>query len=288
MTPVCRLLVSFALAVWVAALPAQTRPGRIISIVPALTEALFSMGAGPRVVGVGSFDRHPAEVDSLPKVGGLIDPDMEQIIALTPDLVVLYGSQEDQLAQLERAGISVFVYAHGGLNDTLATIRELGVRTGQRMPADALADRIGSQLTRVRNRVADPPKPRVMLVFGREPGTLSNVYASGGIGFLHDMVEAAGGDNVFAAVARESVQLSSESILTAAPDIIIELSYDERMTPARQVAERAVWSRLPAIPAVRAGRVHLLLGNEFVQPGPRMGDATEAIARALHPKAFQE
>ena len=113
MTPVCRLLVSFALAVWVAALPAQTRPGRIISIVPALTEALFSMGAGPRVVGVGSFARHPAEVDSLPKVGGLIDPDMEQIIALTPDLVVLYGSQEDQLAQLERAGISVFVYADG-------------------------------------------------------------------------------------------------------------------------------------------------------------------------------
>ncbi len=285
MTRIRRLLV-VALAAWVVVLTAQNRPARIVSIVPALTEALFSMGAGPRVVGVGSFDRHPAEVETLPKVGGLIDPDMEQIIALTPDLVVLYGSQEDQVAQLERAGISVFVYAHGGLTDTLATIRELGGRTGQDVPADALADRIADQIAQVRSRIAERPRPRVMLVFGREPGTLSNVYASGGLGFLHDMVEAAGGDNVFSDVARESVQLSSESMLTAAPDIIIELSYDERMTPDRQAAEREVWNRLRAIPAVQAGRVHLLLGNEFVQPGPRMGDATEAIARAVHPEAF--
>ncbi len=286
MTDTRRLLLCLTLALSAAALPAQTRPERIVSIVPALTEALFSMGAGPRVVGVGSFDRHPAEVEALPKVGGLIDPDMERIIALTPDLVVLYGSQDDQIAQLERAGISVFVYAHGGLVDTLSTIRELGARTGEVAGAAELVNRISRQISQVSARVADRSRPRVMLVFGREPGTLSNVYASGGVGFLHDMVEAAGGDNVFADVARESVQLSSESMLSAAPDVIIELSYDERMTPDRQAAERAVWNRLPAIPAVRGGRVHLLLGNEFVQPGPRMGDATEAIARAVHPEGF--
>lgn len=269
-----------------APLAGQSPPQRIVSVVPALTEALFAVGAGARVVGVGSFDRHPPEVSARPRVGGLLDPDMEQIITLSPDLVVLYGSQQDQVAQLERAGIPVFAYAHGGLDDTLATIQRLGDRTGDGAAAARLTTAVARQLDGIRQRVAGRPPPRVMLVFGREPGSLRNVYASGGIGFLHDMVVAAGGENVFAEVRRESVQLTSESILTAAPEVIIELSYDERMTAARQESERAVWQRLPAVPAVRARRVYLLLGNQFVQPGPRLGDATLAIARALHPEAF--
>ena len=93
-------------------------------------------------------------------------------------------------------------------------------------------------------------------------------------------------ENVFAELPRESLPLTSEAILRAAPDVIVELTYDERMTTQTQVAEIAVWDRLSAVPAVRNRRVHLLLGNQFVQPGPRMGDATEAIARALHPDAF--
>ena len=88
---------------------------------------------------------------------------------------------------------------------------------------------------------------------------------------------------MFADVRRESLQLTSEAILTAAPDVIIELTYDDRMTPDNQAAEVAVWNRLPAIPAVRNGRVYLLLGNQFVVPGPRMAEATAAIAQALHP-----
>ena len=82
------------------------------------------------------------------------------------------------------------------------------------------------------------------------------------------------------------MQLTSEAIPTAAPDVIIELTYDDRMTPDNQASEIAVWNRLPVIPAVRNGRVHLLLGNQFVVPGPRLAEATAAIARALHPDAF--
>ena len=287
MTPVRRLLVGIlAIGLLVAPAVGQTPPRRLVSIVPALTETLFAIGAGPRVVGVGSFDTHPAEVRDRPRVGGLLDPDMEQILALTPDLVVLHQSQLDQIAQLGRAGIAVFPYVHGGLDDTLDTIRALGAATGDGPAADRLADRIASRLDGIRTRVAGRRRPRVMLVFGREPGSLRNIYASGGFGFLHDMLAAAGGENVFADTRRESVQLTSEAILTAAPEVILELSYDERMTADRQDAERAVWRRLPGVPAVRTDRVHLLLGNQFVQPGPRLADATEAMARRLHPEAF--
>ncbi|MDP6580107.1 MAG: helical backbone metal receptor [Vicinamibacterales bacterium] len=265
---------------------AQGGPRRIVSVVPALTEALFAIGAGPDVVGVGSFDSHPPEVASRPRVGGLLDPDMEQIFRLRPDLVILYGSQRDQIEQLTRAGIPVFSYAHGGVADTLSVIRQLGTRTGRADDAARVSAAIETQLADVRARVGDRERPRVLLVFGREPGSLRNIYASGGIGFLHDMLEAAGGANVFADVPRESVQLTSEAILTAAPEAIIELTYDDRMTLDTQAAEIAVWNRLSSVPAVRNRRVRLLLGNQFVQPGPRLGDATAAIARALHPEAF--
>ena len=265
---------------------AQPRPQRIVSLVPSLTETLFAIGAGPEVVGVGSFDTHPREVATRPRVGGLLDPDMERIFALRPDLVVLHASQQDQIQQLTRAAIPVFSYTHGGLADTLSIIRQLGARTGHTSEADRVAGAIEARLADLRARTGGRTRPRVLLVFGREPRSLRNIYASGRFGFLHDMLEAAGGDNVFAEVQRESVQLTSEAILTAAPDVIIELTYDDRMTPDNQAAEIAVWNRLPAIPAVRNGRVHLLLGNQFVVPGPRLAEATTAIARALHPDAF--
>lgn len=265
---------------------AHHSPGRIVSLVPALTETLFAIGVGARVVGVGSFDKHPAEVATRTRVGGLLDPDMERIFSLRPDLVVLYGSQQDQIEQLTRAGIPVFTYAHGGLADTLSVIRRLGRRTGHPGDAEQLVGAIATRLAELRARVGSRPRPRVLLVFGREPGSLRNIYASGGVGFLHDMLEAAGGENVFADVPREALQLTSEAILAAVPDVIVELTYDERLTPDTQAAEVAVWNRLPAIPAVRDRRVHLLLGNQFVQPGPRLAEATTAIARALHPDAF--
>ena len=109
---------------------AQQRPQRIISIVPSLTETLFAIGAGPRVVGVGTFDTHPSDVATLRRVGGLIDPDMERIFALRPDLVILHSSQQDQIQQLTRARIPVFSYTHGGLADTLSVIRQLGSAHG--------------------------------------------------------------------------------------------------------------------------------------------------------------
>jgi len=282
------LAVSAALASGLASGPTsgQARPERIVSVVPALTETLFAIGAGDDVVGVGTFDTHPPEVATRPRVGGLLDPDMEQIFALRPDLVVFHGSQHDQIEQVTRAGIDTFTYVHGGVDDTLTVIRRLGARTDRQADAEQLAASIEDRLAALRTRLAGRDRPRVLLVFGREPGSLRNVYASGGTGFLHDMLEAAGGENVFAELPRESLPLTSEAILTAAPDVIVELTYDERMTAGSQASEIAVWDRLSSLPAVRDRRVHLLLGNQFVQPGPRMADATEAIARALHPDAF--
>ena len=264
--------------------PASAR--RIVSLVPAITEMLFAIGAGPQVVAVSSYDEFPPEVKALPKVGALLDPDTERILALRPDLVIVYGSQTDLDKQLERSGHHTFSYRHGGIPTTLNTIRELGVATGHRVEGDKLASSLQSRLDAVRDRVKGRAPLRTMLVFERQPGTLREVYASGGAGFLNEMLTIAGGRNVFADVAKESVQPSVETILARAPEAILEVRAAGLIekTPS---PERDAWSALSSMPAVRNHRVHLLTGDYLVVPGPRLAAATEAFARALHPDTFK-
>lgn len=264
----------------------DTVPQRIVSVVPAVTEMLFAIGAGPRVVAVSSFDEQPPEVTRLPRVGALLDPDLERILTLRPDLVIVYETQTDLRLQLERAAIPMFIYAHAGLRDITTTMRALGDRTGMHDAAARAAADIERRLDDVRSRVAGRPHPRTLLVFGRDPMALRNIYASGGVGFLHDLLELAGGTNVYRDVARQSVQATSENILGLAPEVIVELKYSGQQDAATIGRERAVWNTLSAVPAVRSGRVFTLVGDEFVVPGPRIPLAAERLARTLHPDAF--
>lgn len=267
-----------------AALP--QRPQRIISLIPAVTEILFAVGAGPQVVAVSSFDRYPPEVASLAKVGALLDPDLEKILALEPDLVVVYGTQTDLRRQLERAGVSVYVYSHAGLRDVTTTIRQVGARVGLEAKAVRTAGAIEAALEAIRKRVAGRPRPRALVIFGREPGTLRGIYASGGVGFIQDMLEVAGGTNVFEDVRQQSVQATSELVLARRPEVIIEL-HPDRLSEDRARRETAAWSVLRSVPAVRNGRVYLLGDERTVVPGPRVAEGTELIARALHPGVFR-
>jgi len=263
----------------------EVGPHRVISLVPAVTEMLFAMDAGSRVVGIGSYDHVPPEAGDLPRVGGLIDPHVERILSLHPDLVIAYETQHDLRQQLDRARIPIFRYQHRGLADVMQTIRLVGRRIGVEPSAETLARTIEGRLQAVRARVAGRPRPRTLLIFGREPGSLRRIEASGGRGFLHDMLETAGGDDVLGDVGRESVEVSTEMVLARAPDVIVELRYrQDASTAGRDIS---AWNILSSVPAVRDGRVHLLMGDQFVVPGPRVAEATEQFARTLHPESFQ-
>jgi len=266
--------------------PSPSTPQRIVSLVPAGTQMLFAIGAGPRVVGVSSFDRDPAEVRRLPKVGALLDPSTEQIVRLRPDLVVIDASQVEVRDTLTGMRIPVMTYSHPGLSDIMKTIRELGARLGLEVPAGRVAAVMESRLDRVRAGVAGRPRPSALIVFGREPASLRGIYASGGVGFLADIVDVAGGRNVFADIRRESLQAGTEIILAARPEVIVELQPGEGGAGIRQ-AESA-WQALASVPAVANRRVYVLVGDEFVVPGPRVAEAAERIARLLHPDASWE
>jgi iron complex transport system substrate-binding protein len=267
----------------ITGLAAQGPPKRIISLVPNVTEILFAIGAGPQVVAVSTYDVEPPEVRSLPTVGALLDPDTERIIAMRPDLVITYGSQADLHTQLKAVTIPFFDYRHGGLDHIMATMRALGERTGHPWEAEAAALKLQGAIDAVRRRVAGKSRPRTLLVFGREPGSLRNIYASGGRGFLHDMLVAAGGDDVLADIDKESAQVSTEMILARAPEVILELNPASRLNDADLRKVLDPWMTLSAVPAVKNKRVIILMGPGLTVPGPRVADSIEKMATALHP-----
>jgi iron complex transport system substrate-binding protein len=274
-------IVAAVLAATVAV--AQAPPRRVISLVPSVTETLFAIGAGPQVVAVSSVDKDPPEVAKLPRVGALVDPDVERILSLEPDLVITYRSQQDLETQLGRAGIPTFAFTHGGVAEALESMLAVGRRTGHDAEARALVAGIRQRLDALRQRASDRVRPRVLLVFGREAGSLRGLYASGGVGFLHDLVQLAGGDNVFADVRRESVQATAELIIARRPDVIVEIRAEPLDAPSRARETRA-WGTLASVPAVRSGRIAWITGTDLFIPGPRLAGAAERIAAAIHTK----
>ena len=275
-------LVSLLAIVLAAAAFAQAPgPQRIISLIPAITEMLFALGVGDRVVAVGNFDHHPPEIEKLPRVGALLDPDLERILSLRPDLVTVYGSQTDLRAQLERARVPIFVYSHAGLADVTKTILELGDRVGRAERARELTADIERTLGTVRQRVSGLPRPRTLIVFSRESLALRGIYASGGYGFVHDMVTAAGGDNLFADLKQQAVQATTELIIGRRPEVILELRA-EPLAAEQHVRELATWTQLSSVPAVRNRRVHIIADPRVVIPGPRVGEGVGVLADAIH------
>jgi iron complex transport system substrate-binding protein len=293
-----RFILILALVVSVTAMPragsritqttaAANVPRRVISLVPSVTEMLFAIGGADAVVGVSSFDHYPPEVEQKARVGGLLDPDFERILSLRPDLVIVYGTQDELIGRLERAGIPVFRYEHAGLSDVTTTLRQIGSRTGHAASAGSLAADIERRLRDLAAKTAPRPRPKTMLVFEREAGSLRGIYASGGVGFLHDMLTIAGGDDVFADVKRQNVQVTTEQVLAKMPEVILEIRAGPGWTPERIASERRVWRVLSSLPAVRNDRIYILTDEMLSVPGPRVADATLAIAKALHPELFR-
>jgi iron complex transport system substrate-binding protein len=259
-------------------------PQRIVSLVPAVTEMIFSVGEGARLVAVSSFDRYPPEVLRLPKVGALLDPDVERILSLKPDLVIVYSTQTELRQRLDRLAIPYYLYEHRALADVMTTIRSVAARIGAAARGEQEAAALERGIAAVRSAVAPFTRPRTLLVFERDPSSLRNVWASGGYGFMHDMLDAAGGLDVFADLKQQSVQASTEIILSRRPEAIVELHYGDQAAVPVSSLHLEVWRTLAAVPAVKNGRVVSLVGDEFVIPGPRVLTAIQRLARVLHPE----
>jgi iron complex transport system substrate-binding protein len=261
------------------------QPRRIVSTSPSITETLFALGLGSRVVGVSSYCRYPVEVEKLPRVGSFLKPDAEAIAHLQPDLVIVHAGPHTVPQQLASLGIRVTTVERGTLAGVYSSIRAIGVAADVPDRSEALVATIQRRLEAARSAARSHPKRRVLLVVGRQPGTLTDLIAVGPGSFLHDLIGAAGGVNVLGdPKLPEYPHVSMETVIRLAPDVIVDAgdmgdTVDEHRR--RQPATERLWRRQINVKAARDGDVHAVTSDAFVVPGPRVVEAVETLARWL-------
>ncbi len=272
-----RLIALFLLTVSAWGAGAQ----RIVSTDPSITETLFAMGLGPRVVGVTIYCKFPAEALKLPKIGTLLKPDVEAIVALKPDLVVVRTRPNNLPEQLTRLHVPFIEVGNQNLDEVYAGARAIGKAAGASDAAQQMIAGMQAQLQRIKGLTAGKPKPSVAFIVGHTAGRLEGMTAGSGASYFSDLLEYAGGTNIFAGVSTPYPKISLEEILSRDPDVIMELSGDTR---PKQEAVLALWQSKGMLKAVKSGRVYALESEPFLVPGPRAVEAVKLVLHWLHPE----
>lgn len=266
--------------------PGQIR--RIVSMAPSITETLFALGCGDRVVAVTDFCEYPPEVRNLPRVGGYVNPNLEAVLRLRPDLVVAPAGAEDLPAKLKAMGLPVLTVDHRSIEGVFDSLSILGKALGVERRAEELRATWRKRLDTIAQRCRGQPRPRVLVVVDRplETGRLQNLCAAGSDGFLNRLVELAGGENVIGDSAVAFPIISAETVLRLNPDVIIEIQAGREISSERHSEWLAAWQEVKEVSAVQNGRVYLLGKDVPVVPGPRMLDLAESLGRCIHPELF--
>ncbi len=262
-------------------LEAQGSPQRIVSVAPSVTETLFALGLGDRLVGVSSYCQFPPEALKKEKVGGYINPSLEKIVALRPDLVIgiAEGDLKTFVDKLAKLKIPVYITNPKNVSEVITSMQHIGevtysVQSAQRV-TQAMKERIQSIQTKVQGR----PHPRVLHVLNFEP-----LISAGKGTFVDDLIRLGGGRNIAETAQGKYPRFSLEEVLAVDPEVIILASMrsDDPLTE-----QRRWWERWKTITAVRQGRIHVLNSDLIHRPSPRIVDGLEQVARAIHPEAFK-
>ena len=247
-------------------------PRRIVSLNPPTTEVLFAIGAGERLVGRTTYDRWPEAALALPDLGGGLRPNVEAVLAARPDLVVLYASDDnrDAARRLRAAGVATAAFRVDRIADFRRVTLALGALTGDSAAARVLVDSVGATIARVRAATQARPRPTVFWPLYDQP-----LLATGGGSFLNELIDVAGGRNIYGFMPEPSPRITMEDLLQRDPDVVL-LSPESR---ARYLAD----PRWRALRAVREGRVVAVDTTLVLRPGPRLGEAARSLALLLHP-----
>ena len=280
-------MVSFLLilALWGAG---TAPPQRIVSTAPSVTEMLYALGLGDRVVGVTTYCHYPPEAAKKPKIGDYFHPSLETIVGLRPDLVVSEASGVRHAERLSSLNLKVLEIDDSTLAAIYDSIRRIGQAAGVPARADALTARMRGELAAIRSKVAPLARRRVLFLVGRTPGRIEDLIAAGRTSHLNELMEIAGGQNVFRDSVAAYGRISLEELLARNPEVIVdmgEMSETVGVTEAQKRAVVELWNRYPKLAAVREHRVYAVASDIFVVPGPRVVDAARALARMFHPEA---
>ena len=282
------MVIRAAIAAWLLAGVLLAQPGRIVSTAPAITEILYALGLGDRVVGVTDYCHYPPEVRSKPKIGPFIRPDLEAIVALRADLVIILKNPLQLFPRLRALNQNVVEVDHDTVPNIYRAIGQIAAAAGVPARGAALNRTIQGRLEEIRARAAKLPRRRVMFVVGRTSDTLEGIVAVGGSSYLNELMSVAGGDNMLRDAVAAYPRVPAEEILARNPEVIVDMgdmSNPDGVTEAQKRAVAGLWNRFPMLSAVRNHRVYGVAADIFVVPGPRIVDAAREFARMFHPEA---
>jgi ABC-type Fe3+-hydroxamate transport system substrate-binding protein len=252
------------------------KPRRIVSLNPSTTELLFAIGAGSRLVGRTTYDQWPEAARMVPDLGPGLRPNVEAALAARPDLVLLYASDDnrDAARRIRTAGVATAAYRVDRIADFRRVTLALGALTGDSLAARATVDSVDATLARVRVASASLPRPTVFWPLYDQP-----LLATGGGSFLDELIDVAGGRNIYGFMSEPSPRITVEDLLKRDPEVIL-LSPESR-------ARFAVDPRWRALRAVRENRLLAVDTTLVYRPGPRLGEAARSVAQLLHPGAVR-
>ena len=271
------LIFVFGLA-WSGNAASESIPRRIVSLAPSVTETVFALGFGNRLVGVTSHCDYPAEAKRLPKIGDFMSPSLEVIAAKQPDLVIgVTGATDPARArEIERLGIKITLVSVSSVSEILSSFKRIAALLGDPDAGATLVEKITAQFGKVKRRIAPAPRRSTLLAVGLRP-----LVAVGGKNFLDELITLAGGENIAGNASQPWLNLPDEYVVAKAPQVIIQAGMgSDASRPTRQ------WSDLKSIPAVKERRVYTYNSDKILRPGPRIGEGLEEIARLIHPECF--
>lgn len=257
----------------------QCTPGGIVSLLPSITEDLYALGLGDRVCAVSQYCKYPPQALAKPKAGDCINPNLEAVVRLRPEVVIIGDMQTEAEAKFSAFGIKAMKFRQSTLSDLYSTLAELGKAFDRQREADSLISHIRGRLDSLRVVCAPARKKKVLFIVGRNPGTLSNIFTVNHESFLDELLQIAGGVSIFSDAGLMWAKVSTEEILRRDPEYIIETS-----TMGHQDDPLKVWAALPSISAVKEGRISMLSDDYIFIPGPRVVETAEKLADILSDK----
>lgn len=252
-------------------------PERIVSLTPANTEILFALGLGSKTVGVTTYCDFPAAATKKQKIGDFMNPNIEMILSLKPDLVLATaGVQKDLVDALAKFGTNIYVSDPEDINGVISNITEIGKITGREDAAHTITDRMRADVKEVKEQAKRAKtKPRVFYEVAYDP-----LYTGGKGTFVDDVVTTAGGVNIAGTAGSGYIIYSLEELILQNPDIYLVVKGS--MNDPGQLAARPGYSGLAA---VKNNRVYMMNDNLVSRPGPRITKGLKEIAEIIHPTA---
>jgi iron complex transport system substrate-binding protein len=259
-----------------------------VSTAPSITELLYALGLGDQVVGVTRFCRYPPEAQLKPKIGDYTSPNLESIASLKPDLVIVQTNPVRLAERLTALKLRVLEINQDDIAALYKSIQQVGVATETQARAGKIVRDIRAHLDEVRARAAKLPAKKVMFVAGRTPQRLDGLIVAGQSSYLTEVMELAGGVNVFRDARATYPAVSLEEVLARNPQVIIdmgEMSDTAGVTAQQKQAVVDLWKRESSVAAVRNRQVYAVASDIFVVPGPRIVLAADQFFQMFHPEA---